>query len=171
MNASGTISMSMTKLDRLKVVQAVCERRLKLGQAAGRLALNGCGYAPSFVADFNRRFGKPPKSDHDTYRPLRVDEDLKQILAYRVPRKVSNALIVQYDRVMYLLQDTATNRRLMHAYIEEDEYWTGRSKFTGRPAFCPAAHMTGSRGSTKARGGEQAVVRSIGSRASGAGAA
>jgi hypothetical protein len=40
MNASGTITMSMTELDRLKVVQAVCERRLKPGQAADRLALS-----------------------------------------------------------------------------------------------------------------------------------
>lgn len=40
MNATGTITMSMTELDRLKVVQAVCERRLKPGQAADRLALN-----------------------------------------------------------------------------------------------------------------------------------
>jgi len=40
MNASGTITMSMTEPDRLKVVQAVCERRLKPGQAADRLALS-----------------------------------------------------------------------------------------------------------------------------------
>ena len=40
MNASGTITMSMTELDRLRVVQAVCERRLKPGQAADRLALS-----------------------------------------------------------------------------------------------------------------------------------
>ena len=40
MNTSGTITMSMTELDRLKVVQAVCERRLKPGQAADRLALS-----------------------------------------------------------------------------------------------------------------------------------
>ena len=40
MNATGTITMSMTELDRLKVVQAVCERRLKPGQAADRLALS-----------------------------------------------------------------------------------------------------------------------------------
>jgi hypothetical protein len=29
-------------------------------------------YAPSFIADFNRRFGKPPRSDHDAHRPLRL---------------------------------------------------------------------------------------------------
>jgi hypothetical protein len=30
-----------------------------------------------------------------------------------VARKVPNALTVQYDRVMYLLQDTEVNRRLI----------------------------------------------------------
>jgi hypothetical protein len=34
MNALGTITMSMHELDRLKVIQAVCESRLKPGQAA-----------------------------------------------------------------------------------------------------------------------------------------
>jgi hypothetical protein len=91
-------------------------------------------YAPSFIADFNRRFGKPPKSDHNAHRPLRDDEDLRQILAYRVARKVSNALTVQYDRVMYLLQDTEANRRLIHEYIEVVEHQDGAIEIqaTGR---------------------------------------
>lgn len=75
-------------------------------------------YAPSSIADFNRRFAKPPAGDHNAHRPVRDDEDLRQILAYRVPRKVTNALTVQYDRVMYLLQDTAPNRKLIHQYVE-----------------------------------------------------
>ncbi len=75
-------------------------------------------YAPSSIADFNRRFAKPPAGDHNAHRSVRDDEDLRQILAYRVPRKVTNALTVQYDRVMYLLQDTAPNRKLIHQYVE-----------------------------------------------------
>ncbi|WP_186193071.1 ISNCY family transposase, partial [Burkholderia gladioli] len=72
-------------------------KELRLRNISTREAANA--YAPSFIADFNRRFGKPPKSDHNVHRPLRDDEDLRQILAYRVPRKVTNALTVQYDRV------------------------------------------------------------------------
>jgi transposase len=82
-------------------------------------------YAPSFIADFNRRFAKPPASDHNAHRVLREDEDLRQILAYRVPRKVTASLTVQYDRVMYLLEDTAINRRLIHQYVEVVEYPDG----------------------------------------------
>jgi transposase len=82
-------------------------------------------WAPSFVADFNRRFARPPASDHNAHRGLREDEDLRQVLAYRVPRKVTNSLTVQYDRVMYLLEDTLANRRLIHQYVEVVEYPDG----------------------------------------------
>ncbi len=98
-------------------------KELRLRGISTREAANA--YAPSFIADFNRRFGKPPKSDHDAHRPLRADEDLRQILSYRVPRKVSNALPVQYDRVMYLLDDSAANRSLVHEYVEVVEYPDG----------------------------------------------
>src|SRR5690348_17407428 len=33
-------------------------------------------YAPSFMAAYNARFAKPPKSDYDAHRPLRADENL-----------------------------------------------------------------------------------------------
>ncbi|VVE59284.1 ISNCY family transposase [Pandoraea sputorum] len=98
-------------------------KELRLRNISTRDAANA--YAPAFIADFNRRFGKPPKSDYDAHRALREDEDLRQILAHRVARKVSNALTVQYDRVMYLLQDTEANRRLIHAYIEVVEFPDG----------------------------------------------
>src|SRR5471032_818565 len=40
MNTNGTITMSMRELDRLKVIQAVAEARLKPGRAAERLGLS-----------------------------------------------------------------------------------------------------------------------------------
>jgi hypothetical protein len=98
-------------------------KELRLRGISTREAANAD--APSFIADFNRRFAKPPASDYNTHRPLRHDEDLRQILAYRVPRKVTNSLTVQYDRVMYLLEDTAANRRLIHQYVEVVEYPDG----------------------------------------------
>jgi transposase len=39
-------------------------------------------YAPSFIADYNRRFAKPPRNDWDAHRPVREDEDLELILLY-----------------------------------------------------------------------------------------
>lgn len=37
-------------------------------------------WAPSFIAAYNARFAKPPKSDFDAHRPLRVDENLDLVL-------------------------------------------------------------------------------------------
>jgi len=39
---------------------------------------------------------------------------------------VSNTLTVQYDRVIYLLDDTAANRARVHHYIDVYEYPDGR---------------------------------------------
>ncbi len=83
-------------------------------------------YAPSFMAAYNARFAKPPKSEFDAHRPLRADEDLDVLLTWRAPRKVTKSLTVQYDRVLYLLEDTVGNRKLIHRYIEVWEYPNGR---------------------------------------------
>jgi transposase len=98
-------------------------KELRLRGISTREAANA--YVPCFIADFNRRFAKSPASDHDAHRGLREDEDLRQVLAYRVPRKVTHSLTVQYDRVMYLLEDTPANRCLIHQYVEVVEYPDG----------------------------------------------
>ncbi|KVQ61137.1 hypothetical protein WT22_16995 [Burkholderia territorii] len=63
--------------------------------------LRALGYAPSFMAAYNTRFAKPPKSDFNAHRPLRPDESLDVVLTWREPRKVTKSMTVQYDRVMY----------------------------------------------------------------------
>lgn len=79
-------------------------------------------YAPSFIAAYNARFAKPPKSAFDAHRPLRADEDLDLLFTWRELRKVTKSLTVQYDRVIYLLEDTLANRKLVHRYVEVWEY-------------------------------------------------
>ncbi len=75
-------------------------KELRLRGLSTKEAANA--YAPSFIADYNRRFAKPARSPHDAHRPMRDDEVLRSILTVRVLRKVTNTLTVQYDRVMYL---------------------------------------------------------------------
>ncbi|MCP3728788.1 ISNCY family transposase, partial [Paraburkholderia sp. CNPSo 3272] len=48
------------------------------------------------------------------------------MLTWREPRKVKKSLTVQYDRVLYLLDDTPENRKLIDRYIEVWEYPDGR---------------------------------------------
>ncbi|GBH24210.1 transposase [Burkholderia vietnamiensis] len=83
-------------------------------------------YAPSFIATYNERFAKPPRSDFNAHRPLRSDEDLDVLLTWRETRRVTKALTVQYDRVLYLLDETPGNRAWIHRDVEVWEYPDGR---------------------------------------------
>jgi hypothetical protein len=83
-------------------------------------------YAPCFMADYNARFARPPRSTFDMHRALRADESLERALTWREARRVTKALTVQYDRVLYLLEDTDENRALIHRDIEVWEYPDGR---------------------------------------------
>jgi len=71
-------------------------------------------FVPTFMADFNARFAKLPRSDFDAHRPVRGDEDLARIFCWREWRKVSASLTLQYAKVMYLLEDRPEHRKLMH---------------------------------------------------------
>ncbi|MCL4647139.1 ISNCY family transposase [Burkholderia multivorans] len=83
-------------------------------------------YAPSFIAMYNARFAKPPRSDFNAHRPLRDDENLDRLMTWRETRRVSKSLTVLYDRVLYLLDDTLESRKLIHRYIDVWEYPDGR---------------------------------------------
>jgi hypothetical protein len=56
-----------------------------------------------FIEDYNARFGKPARNSFDPHRPVRSDEDQDLIFTWRVQRKVSKSLTLQYDKVIYLL--------------------------------------------------------------------
>ncbi|CAM2178258.1 Integrase catalytic subunit [Paraburkholderia sacchari] len=94
-------------------------------------------WAPSFMAAYNARFAKPPRSDFDAHRPLRADENLDTVLTWREPRIVTKALTVQYDRVMYLLDDTPENRKLIRRYVEVWEYPDGRIEIRAEGRVLP----------------------------------
>jgi hypothetical protein len=99
-------------------------KELRLQGIATMAAANA--YAPIFIADYNRRFAKPPRNDVDAHRPVRDDEDLDLIFTWREPRKVSQSLTLQYDKTLYLLEDSQHTRRLIGKYIEAVEYPDGR---------------------------------------------
>lgn len=110
-------------------------KELRLRGISTKEAANA--YAPHFIADFNGRFGKVPRSTFDAHRPLRADDDLDLILTVRVPRRVSKVLTVQYDRVIYLLEDTLANRSLIHNYLDVFEYPDGRIEIRVNGAALP----------------------------------
>jgi transposase len=94
-------------------------------------------YAPAFMAAYNARFARPPRSSFDAHRPLRDDEDLDALLTWRETRRVTKSLTVQYDRVLYLLDDTLQNRKLVHRYIDVWEYPDGRVQIRAEGRVLP----------------------------------
>jgi hypothetical protein len=56
----------------------------------------GNGFLPEFMEDYNRRFGRAPKSAHDAHRQLRGDEDLSRIFTWQEERTMSRNLVVHF---------------------------------------------------------------------------
>ncbi|HXJ34078.1 MAG TPA: ISNCY family transposase [Candidatus Eisenbacteria bacterium] len=69
-------------------------------------------FLPAFMADYNRRFAKPPAIAYDAHRPLRPADDLDQLFTLQETRRISRQLTVHYKRDLYVLADTVANRRL-----------------------------------------------------------
>lgn len=92
-------------------------------------------FAPEFIADFNRRFGRAPLNSKDVHRPVDGDIELDDVFAWREERTVSNSLTVQYDRVMYLLEKNDTTPDLRRKKITIYDYPDGTIslKYRGLP--------------------------------------
>ncbi len=86
----------------------------------------GNAFAPSFIADFNARFAKPPKNDLDVHRTVHVNENLDDIFTWREERCVSKNLTIQYNKEMYLIEDSDLARRYRGHYIETYQFPDGR---------------------------------------------
>lgn len=82
-------------------------------------------YLPKFIEDYNKRFAKAPVNQTNSHRPIDKHEDLRNILAFKQERTVSNSLTIQYDRVLYLLEDCNANRLLRRKQIMLHEYPDG----------------------------------------------
>ena len=79
-------------------------------------------FTDEFMVDYNHRFGKLPRHEYDVHRPLEQDEDLDTILTIREYRKVSKNLTVQYDKIVYLIEDSEYSRRAIGKCIDVYHY-------------------------------------------------
>ena len=76
-------------------------------------------WLPDFMADFNRRFAKPAQYPKDMHRPVRESpDDIDDIFAWQEPRKLSKSLTFQYDKVIYLIDPTEQNQRLVNEIVK-----------------------------------------------------
>jgi hypothetical protein len=92
-------------------------------------------FAREFIADYNRRFARVARSEHDAHRPLQPADNLDRIFSLQETRVVSKSLTLNYKRVLYVLDptDAARAARRQRVRIEEREdgwlsFWHGEQE-------------------------------------------
>lgn len=83
-------------------------------------------WLPKFIADFNRRFAKPPLYAKNMHRPVTEQPyELDDIFSWHEHRKLSNSLTLQYDKILYMIESSEENDRLTHETVKVLDYPDG----------------------------------------------
>jgi len=85
-----------------KTLQDRLVKELRL--AGVRTLAEGNALLPAFIADYNARFAKPPANKKNLHRPVRAGDDLEDSFAWKEQRTLSQALTLQYDKVVFILE-------------------------------------------------------------------
>lgn len=80
-------------------------------------------WLPYFIADFNRRFAKPAMYPKNMHRKVReTAQEFDDIFSWQETRKLSKSLTFKYDKVVYLIEPTEENTRLVHEHVKVLDY-------------------------------------------------
>jgi transposase len=83
-------------------------------------------YLPEFMDDYNRRFGRVARNDHDAHRPLLERDCLDDIFTWQEERRVTAQLTVHHKRTMYLLEPTEEAKAAAKKRVTVVEFEDGR---------------------------------------------
>ncbi len=83
-------------------------------------------YVEEFMEDFNKRFAKLPRNSKDLRRPLAEHENLDTAMCHKEVRKLSQALTLRYDKVLFILEPTAFARSAAGSKVIVCDYPDGR---------------------------------------------
>ncbi len=83
-------------------------------------------YLPEFAQDYNRRFARAARNDHDAHRPLTERDCLDDIFTWQEERRVTAQLTVHHKRTMYLLEPTPEAKAAARKRVTVVEYEDGR---------------------------------------------
>jgi len=86
----------------------------------------GNALLPAFIADYNARFAKAPANNKDLHRPLRAGDDLDDAFAWKEERTLSQALTLQYDKVMFILKPSEQAKAAIGKRVTVVDYPDGR---------------------------------------------
>jgi Winged helix-turn helix len=107
-----------------KTLQDRLVKELRL--AGVRTLAEGNALLPVFIADYNARFAKPPASTKDLHRPLRAGDDLEDAFAWKEERTLSQALTLQYDKVIFILEPSEQAKAAIGKRVTVVDYPDGR---------------------------------------------
>jgi hypothetical protein len=103
------------------------DRLVKELRLAGVCTLaEGNALLPAFTADYNARFAKTPANKKDLHRPLRARDDLDDAFAWKEQRRLSQALTLQYDKVIFILEPSEPAKAAIGKYVTVFDYPDGR---------------------------------------------
>ena len=103
------------------------DRLVKELRLAGVATLaEGNALLPAFIADYNARFAKAPANHKDLHRPLRAGDDLDDAFAWKEERTLSQALTLQYDKVMFILEPSEQAKAAIGKRVTVVDYPDGR---------------------------------------------
>ena len=78
------------------------------------------------MAQYNARFGKPPRSQEEAHRPISPETPLVDVFAWKEERTLTNNLTVQYDKVLFMLEPNEVTRPLARQRVTIVDYPDGR---------------------------------------------
>ena len=107
-----------------KTLQDRLVKELRLAGAA--TLAEGNTLLPAFMVDYNARFAKPPANQKNLHRPLRAGDDLDDAFAWKEERTLSQALTLQYDKVLFILEPTDQAKAAVGKRVSVVDYPDGR---------------------------------------------
>ena len=106
--------------------QTLQDRLVKELRLAGVSSIEEANaFLPQFMADYNRRFGRAPRVDHDAHRALLPQDTLEDIFTWQETRKVTRSLTFRFKRTMYLLKPTKAAKRAAGKHVTVHELEDG----------------------------------------------
>src|ERR1700757_5259558 len=98
----------------------------ELRRAGGATLAEGNALLPAFIADYNARFAKAQANNKDLHRPLRAGDDLDDTFAWKEERTLSQALTLQYDKVMFIREPSDQAKTAIGKRVTVVDYPDGR---------------------------------------------
>lgn len=101
--ANGVLQDRLIKEMRLKNISSIEEGNIFLKE---------------YLQEHNEKFCKDPLCSEDAHRPLKYNEDLKEIFAHKEQRKLSKDLTFQYGGILYQIDPQMATFGMKHASIK-----------------------------------------------------